>query len=79
MTHAPLQSRAYRHDLPNAAIPHDDDQFNALAGVTQGDLDPLQLGPGQATALINALLHLRRLHLNVSHGVTTYIPGPAES
>ncbi|KAK9787995.1 hypothetical protein WJX73_009513 [Symbiochloris irregularis] len=46
-------------------------------GVTQGDLDPLQLGPGQATALINALLHLRRLHLNVSHGVTTYIPGPA--
>ena len=46
-------------------------------GVVQQDLAPLQLAPGQATALINALLHLNRLHLSVSRGITTYAMGPA--
>ncbi|MCJ1464009.1 hypothetical protein MMC07_002619 [Pseudocyphellaria aurata] len=44
----------------------------ATAGITQLELEPLQLEASQATALINALLHLHRLRLNVSHGVTSY-------
>ena len=43
-----------------------------VAGVTQQDLAPLHLDAGQATALINSLLHLQRLRLDVFHGVTTY-------